>query len=226
MPVYSQGRVVYTLNMEYIIKKIDSVPEFTNWCEGPWANAQEAPIEIFHPGSSPRNRPETAVKLLHDSSSIYVFFHVTDPFLLCRYTRFNEPVYTDSCVEFFFSPGGEDGYFNVETNCLGTQLISHVKAGKAVRFSEEEGNSIKPVPMITGPDQKTGKMVWTIGYTLDMELFQKYIPGLIPLSGKKWRGNFYKCGDDLPEAHWASWAPIGPEIQFHVPEYFAPIIFE
>ncbi|MFP4443167.1 MAG: carbohydrate-binding family 9-like protein [Spirochaetia bacterium] len=212
--------------MKYIVRQTDSVPDFTDWFGGAWEKAQIAQIAVFHAESSPRNRPETEVKLLHDSSSIYVFFRVIDPFILGRYTRFNEPVYTDSCVEFFFSPGEGQGYFNVETNCLGTQLMSHVKAGNAVRFSKEEGSSIKAVPIITGPDQQTGKMVWTLGYVLHMELFQKYVSDLIPLSGKEWRGNFYKCGDDLPEPHWASWAPIGPELQFHVPEYFAPVIFE
>jgi hypothetical protein len=31
-------------------------------------------------------------------------------------------VWTDSCVEFFFTPGPDldDGYFNIEANCGGT----------------------------------------------------------------------------------------------------------
>ena len=212
--------------MQYLIKKTDKIPQFDNWDSELWRNAEIAGIENFHPDSSLNNRPLTMVKALHDNKNIYVFFRVEDPVILGRYVNFNDPVYTDSCVEFFFSPGASGGYFNVETNCLGAQLISHVVSGKAKRFSREEGKFIRAIPVIEGPRKIDGRIIWTMGYALDLSIFEVYTANLIPLSGGKWRGNFYKCGDDLQDPHWASWAPIGKEINFHVPEYFQPLLFE
>ena len=37
--------------------------------------------------------------------------------------------------------------------------------------------------------------------------------------------NFFKCADDSSHPHWASWAPIGEALNFHQPQYFAPLRF-
>ena len=38
-----------------------------------------------------------------------------------KYTHFNDPVFKDSCVEFFFNPFPEhrEEYFNIEFNAIG-----------------------------------------------------------------------------------------------------------
>lgn len=45
--------------------------------------------------------------------------------------------------------------------------------------------------------------------------------GDITLSGLRAFGNFYKCGDELPQPHFISWSPIGhPTPNFHLPAFF------
>ena len=41
------------------------------------------------------------------------------------------------------------------------------------------------------------------------------------------RGNFYKCGNQLPKPHFLSWNPIPTDnVQFHCPEFFGELDFE
>ncbi len=50
--------------------------------------------------------------------------------------------------------------------------------------------------------------------------------GLPAFPGLEARGNFYKCGDLLPEPHFLSWAPIAtPRPDFHRPEFFDKMVF-
>jgi hypothetical protein len=47
------------------------------------------------------------------------------------------------------------------------------------------------------------------------------------LSGETCRGNFFKCGDDLPEPHFVAWNNVNaPSPNFHVPECFGEILFD
>ena len=67
---------------------------------------------------------------------------------------------------------------------------------------------------------------WTVRYFVPNEVFEAYVGPLGAPKDRAWRGNFYKCADESSHPHWASWAPIGEVLNFHVPAYFAPIRFE
>ncbi|MFY9152364.1 MAG: carbohydrate-binding family 9-like protein, partial [Prolixibacteraceae bacterium] len=57
------------------------------------------------------------------------------------------------------------------------------------------------------------------------EVFYKH--ELKPVSGKKMRGNFYKCGDGLSVPHFVSWTKIKTEKpSFHEPAFFGGLEFE
>ena len=43
--------------------------------------------------------------------------------------------------------------------------------------------------------------------------FDQYFGDIQPTLSRGWRGNFYKCADESSHPHWASWAPIGPELR-------------
>ena len=46
-------------------------------------------------------------------------------------------------------------------------------------------------------------------------------------SGKIFRVNFYKCGDNLPNPHFLSWNKIDfPRPNFHLPEFFGEVSFD
>ena len=45
-------------------------------------------------------------------------------------------------------------------------------------------------------------------------------------SGKKFYGNFYKCGDLTPHPHYLAWSPVTEGKTFHRPEDFGELVFE
>jgi hypothetical protein len=67
---------------------------------------------------------------------------------------------------------------------------------------------------------------WKVQYFVPFGLFERYVGDVKPTLARGWRGNFYKCADESSHPHWASWAPIGPELNFHVPQHFASIRFQ
>jgi hypothetical protein len=47
------------------------------------------------------------------------------------------------------------------------------------------------------------------------------------LSDKKYRGNFYKCGDNLPRPHFLAWNNIqSEEPNFHLSAFFGDLLFD
>src|SRR5205823_2453752 len=67
---------------------------------------------------------------------------------------------------------------------------------------------------------------WTITASVPIGIFEHFLGPLGKLNHQKWSGNFYKCADHSSHPHWASWNPIGEELNFHRPEFFAPILFQ
>ena len=155
---------------------------------------------------------------------------------MAKHTEFQSPVWRDSCVEFFVQPRGSGGYFNFEINCGGALLSYYIEDptrtadgfAKFTRLSPEHGGRIRinhSLPSLVVPER--GEPIeWHIGCSIPLEVLEAYTGSLGPMAGQTWRGNFFKCADDSSHPHWASWAAIGEELNFHQPEYFAPLRFE
>ena len=98
---------------KYVIKKAKKTPKLgALWNASDWKNGQSLSIDNFLPESS-EHRPETKTKLLYDEKGIHGFFMVKDKYIRCMHTEFQSPVCRDSCVEFFFQPIENKGYFNL-----------------------------------------------------------------------------------------------------------------
>src|SRR5512137_175917 len=71
-------------------------------------------------------RPAVEARLCWTRRFLYVRFRVEESRVRVRYTKFQDPVYKDSCVEFFVDafPETERGYVNFETNAAGTLLAA------------------------------------------------------------------------------------------------------
>ena len=106
------------------------------WDKPQWRGVK--PIEIKnHMGSKPEYQPVTQAKALYDDENIYVIFRVEDQYVRAVAKEYHGPVWKDSCVELFFTPGEDlsPGYFNLETNCGGTALFHYQKSpGKDMRY--------------------------------------------------------------------------------------------
>lgn len=169
--------------------------------------------------------PDVEFKVAYTDNSVVLEYKVKEKYLKAIYLKTNEPVYKDSCVEFFIS-FDDVHYYNFEFNSLGTALVGY---GSADRSSRQ----YLPVPLIqkiqTKGTRKSSKVKgvdneWSLQLQIPFEVF--YNENLESLKGRNATANFYKCGDDLPEPHFVSWNRIeAPEPDFHIPKYFGKIEF-
>src|SRR5690606_39121631 len=69
-------------------------------------------------------RPEVAFKIAYTDDAILINYSVEEKHLRVNNFKHNDPVYEDSCVEFFIS--FEDGiYYNLEFNAVGIALVGY-----------------------------------------------------------------------------------------------------
>lgn len=200
-----------------------------------WAAAVTLRIEHFHPQSS-SHRPVTHARLLYDSAAIHVAFQVRDEFVKCEHTEFQSMVCNDSCVEFFVRPRADQGYLNFEFNCGGTLLVYYIEdatqiAGKFRKYRPVEAAQADLVRVATSlpkriSPERTEPVTWCLQFSVPFEFFEQFVGPLGAIPGQEWRGNLFKCASRTSQVHWASWAPIGPELNFHRPEFFAPLVFD
>ncbi len=220
---------------EYLVRRARLPLDMAcDWNARQWPDSNTLEITHFRPESSD-HRPRTFARVLYDQSGIHGLFRVQDRFVLCKRTEYLDPVWKDSCVEFFVQPGAGAGYFNFEFNCGGAFLCSHIINPERVpggfkeftRLPAAIGTTIKAVsslprkidPEITEPT------VWLLRFFVPFSVLEHYVGKLGPVSGQTWRGNFYKCADETSHPHWAAWSPVD-ELNFHLPRCFGTIRFE
>lgn len=173
-------------------------------------------------------RPEMAFRIAHTADAILLHYRVTEASVRARYGEDNGSVWTDSCVEFFSIPGGDDIYYNLECNCIGTVLL----AAGATRNNREHAT-----PEVIGQikrwaslgrqpfEERVGTCTWEVALLVPYEVFFKH--NIHSLDGVRVKANFYKCGDELQTPHFLSWNPIRVENpDFHRPDFFGDITFE
>ena len=217
----------------YEIRRADAPPRLDGRLDAPeWLNAESLEIGWFHPAGS-AHRPQTLVRVLYTAEALHVAFRVKDRFVRAVRTHYQDPVWKDSCVEFFVQPKSDKGYFNFETNCLGAMLLSYVEdpartpAGlaRATPVPAELASHISIYHSLKGPiiQEMTAATTWTVQYSVPFALFERYVGPLGKVAGQYWRGNFYKCAEDNSHPHWASWQPLAEEVNFHRPDLFGSL---
>lgn len=197
--------VAETLDLEVIPLRLETV----NWEEFPY-------------------KPEVSVQIAWNEDELFLRYQVNEQAIKAEIIESNGPVWTDSCVEFFLSPEGNDEYYNLEMNCIGTALLGFRKKGEpAVHARKELVAAIRRISSLGDspfPELKKQTM-WQITMAIPWEVF--FNRQLKPGTGSKMRGNFYKCGDGLSVPHFVSWTRIKTEQpSFHNPEYFGGLEFE
>ena len=219
--------------MRYTVRSARLRPALRGDWDGPaWGQADVLELASFRPEGS-AHRPVTSAKLLYDDAGAFGIFRVEDRYVRCVHTGYNDPVYKDSCVEFFVRPKEDRGYFNFEFNCGGAFLCSYitdparVPGGfkEFVLIPEEDGKRIDvyhSMPRVIEPEVAE-PTVWLLEFFIPFSLLEKYT-GPID-TGREWRANFYKCGDETSHPHWASWSPVD-ELNFHLPRCFGTLGFK
>jgi hypothetical protein len=171
-------------------------------------------------------KPLVEVRLCWSRKFLYIKFRVGEKKAAARYTKFQDPVYKDSCVEFFVDmfPAKKLGYVNFEMNNYGALLA-------AFGPDRDDRKPLWPEDLagmtISAGEESRPEVVdsWTVEYTVPLDLFRRlYGEEIRP--GHRAAANFYKCGDETPVPHYGAWSPVEtPAPDFHRPEYFGELLF-
>ena len=166
-------------------------------------------------------KPEVSLHLAHSEKSLIVLFKVAEEHVLGSVLNNNGPVWEDSCVETFIQDPINEGYYNVEVNCIGTKLAAHrLSRTEFEHFNEEQLAEIKCYNSLEHKPTSLENKEWTL-----LEIIPFSILGL-DKAPEYLNANFYKCGDKCKTTHYLSWSPIElPNPDFHCPKFFGKLTF-
>ena len=193
-----QEEIIRALTRETGAESVSSV----NWEEYPYA-------------------PEVSVRLAYSEKALILLYKVYEEHVLGNVLDNNGPVWEDSCVETFIQDPINEGYYNIEVNCIATKLAAHrLSRTDFELFSEEKLAEIKCWSSLEHKKTDLRDQEWTL-----LEIIPFSAIGL-KSAPDHLNVNFYKCGDNCSRAHYLSWSPIGLlKPDFHCPEFFGKLRF-
>ncbi len=153
------------------------------------------------------------------NSGIYVRMRTDETELRSEYTHRDDPVWQDSCMEFFVcAVEGRQEYINFEMNSNGAYL-TEFGSGKADRVFLKTMTSTEPE--ISAKVDSDG---WAVELFVPCKLISEAYGTEFVAGECSIKGNFYKCGDETAKVHYGSFTqmttlPPG----FHNPDCFALI---
>ncbi len=200
-----------------------------------WSLAAGVGVAHARPESR-TTEPRVRVRLLYDDLRLHGLFEVRDVHVRCVHEGFGAPVWKDSCVEFFVEPHPGAGYCNFEFNCGGSWLVKHItdparvapdrfRAFRDLALPDVSGVRVATtLPPRTDPAVR-GPLEWRLAFSIPFDVLVRAAGARVPRPGDRWRGNFYKCGDETPAPHWIAWSPVD-ELNFHLPRCFGDLVFD
>ena len=210
-----------TLDVPFINRVITSITEAEEALRG-----EPAHILDRAPWKEYPYVPRVSFKIARVSDSLLLQYHVEEKSVRADFSSLNDPVYRDSCVEFFINPG-DGSYFNLEVNCIGTAYMAHGTSRETTRpLPVEQVSTILSKSSLGAKPfaERDCPAPWEMTISIPLALFSG--TDLAEPAGRSFRANFYKCGDDLKEPHFLAWNEILTETpDFHKPEYFGSLHF-
>jgi len=175
----------------------------------------------------PKHVPEVRLHAGYDAAHLYLHFKVKEESVIALAGSHHGTVWLDSCVEMFIAPPGDGKYYNLEMNCIGKALMAcGTSRATSHRLPLETFSLVKLESSLGGAPfaERAGGVSWTLTASVPLAAFARHQLG--DPQGQTWRGNFYKCGEDLRDPHFLSWNLVDYfEPDFHRPEHFGEISF-
>lgn len=170
-------------------------------------------------------KPVVRFSISYSDNLLFLKYYVSEKDVKAVYTKVNEPVYRDSCVEFFIAFEDDDSYYNFEFNSKGVCLASFGKGREDRKMLPLEVinqiECLKVAPQLL----KDQNYYWELCLIFPLTVF--WYHQLTEISGKLFKANFYKCGDDVAEPHFLVWNNIESEQpDFHLPQFFGTLLFD
>lgn len=190
-------------------------------------NCAELAIRQYH-WLPDRYAPKARAYVSYTEEELLISMRAYERDPLVRYKNHNDPVYKDSCLEFFLQPTPEsdDRYLNLEVNAAGTILVGLGKGRQdRVYLGADEVPPLHIYAETNLRDQVTGEWYWKLDLRVPMSWLAALFPDFRPVAGTKMRGNFYKCGNETAHPHYGSWAYVRSEApDFHRSQDFGWLI--
>jgi hypothetical protein len=165
---------------------------------------------------------EADLRIAHTGRDIMLKFKITNDYFRSSQRKINGEVHLDNCVEFFIAFDQSDTYYNIEFNCLGIGKIAYGREKGERTFVEE--SSVRKIQTLTIQDARTDSFHWQMIWLVPAEVFTFH--RISTFEGIRASGNFYNCGDALPQPHFLSWKRIDTaEPDFHRPDCFGDLCF-
>ncbi|MBQ7800545.1 MAG: hypothetical protein IJ370_08620 [Oscillospiraceae bacterium] len=187
-----------------------------------WNDIEKAPIDIFC--WTYNYKPKTFAQLVFIEGKeirAKLTCYETDPETRCD--TFGQDVWKDSCLEFFaaFNPETPDIYVNCEMNSAGAALMALGNNDVENRVSADK--ILGHIPYFAG---EVFEDHWCAEVRLTVEDI-KTLFGVEIKRGFKFKGNFFKCGDETKFEHYGMWCRSVAVIpQFHRPQYFGDLVID
>jgi len=172
-----------------------------------------------------QHKPSVRFAMAHGRDMIFLKYDVSEQHIAAVYRNINEPVYKDTCVEFFIGFEHDLNYYNLEFNCAGT-VLGEYGCGKAGRklLNRNLLGLIRTEAAVRF-NQSNQLFEWELTIAIPIAVFEFH--QFDDVAGKACRLNFFKCGDDLPEPHYLAWNPVHTVTpDFHRPDFFGTGLFE
>lgn len=163
--------------------------------------------------------------IAHNTDAIILWYQIEERYLIANELN-NGNIHNDSCVEFFIAFDNDKAYYNLEFNCLGATKVGYGnrRSGRELLSAEIIGK----ISFSSRINSKLGKKQegfdWEIVLIIPKEIFVHHT--ISSFSLLKAKGNFYKCGDGLPEPHFLTWNMVtGTKPNFHKTDCFGALQF-
>ncbi|MDD4772404.1 MAG: carbohydrate-binding family 9-like protein [Eubacteriales bacterium] len=184
-----------------------------------FTDAPKAYIDIYRWGTdyTPKAYAQAVFK---EGDGFYIRMECEETDPRAVNTNYNDPIYEDSCLEFFviYMPHLSGKYINTEMNANGAYLCYFCDSMADNVTIDTVTNSM---PVVTSFKTKTS---WGVNLYVPLGLIEDAYGSADISKGSKILANFYKCGDKTAVSHYGSWNEvINENPNFHLPEYFAEI---
>ena len=213
--------------MDYIVKKVSYTGSAQNL--GEFFNKEGIPFNDLNcvNWKDYPYKPIARFRVCHNSQNILINYKVEEEMVKAVADEDNGSVWLDSCMEFFLQANGDENYYNIECNCIGTVLVGFGKGQQDRIHIDRE--KLKDVQRFTtlgrSKIEKHEETKWEMSLIIPLSMLFRH--DIKTLDGVEGRGNVYKCGDELRTPHFLSWLPIEtPTPNFHQPSFFGLIKFE
>lgn len=186
-----------------------------------WQGLEKAEILDYCWSEEYPTRFYAAVRVGYNAEGLHVLMYAKENPIRAAETRYGGRQCEDSCLEFFLCPFPEDSdkYLNFELNPLGT---AHVGAGEGRHGRKVYSEPVPEMEITAFHDLE----FWAVSFLIPQSLFLREF-GKAPSSGKKMKGNFYKCSGSELHEHYGCWHHVvAPHPDFHRPECFGEMTVE